>query len=66
MDKYLTEKQAAELSGFSIRWFQHERWTNSGPPYRKINNRSVRYLESELREWIESHKVNPTSQSTSI
>lgn len=33
-----------------------------GPPFIKIN-RSVRYRVTDLRQWIEAHRVNSTSEA---
>ena len=61
--KHLTEKEAAELYGYSVYWFQRKRWDGTGPPFRKIG-RSVRYPADELARWFEAHVLQrSTTQS---
>ncbi len=59
--KQLTEKQASELSGYSVYWFQRKRWSGGGPPYRKIG-KSVRYPEDRFQQWIESHGLQTSDK----
>lgn len=54
MERLLTEKQAAELTGLSVFWFQRKRWEGGGPPFVKFA-RAVRYKESDLAAWINSY-----------
>ena len=54
IERLLTEKDAAKLTGFSVYWFQRKRWEGGGPPYVKFA-RAVRYKESDLVAWIEQH-----------
>ncbi len=56
----LNEKQAAELTGYSVAWFQRKRWAGGGPAYRKIN-RSIRYPADLLQEYIESYKLQTST-----
>ncbi|HEV2545763.1 MAG TPA: helix-turn-helix domain-containing protein [Stellaceae bacterium] len=53
-DQLLTEKEAANITGFSVYWFQRKRWEGGGPPFVKFQ-RAVRYRESDLVAWIEAH-----------
>lgn len=59
---FLTEKQVALLVCKSVAWLQRSRWAGGGIPYRKIG-RSVRYLESEVLEWLEQNARRYTSTS---
>lgn len=56
ISRLLTEKDAAEVTGYSRSWFQRKRWEGGGPPFRKIGH-SVRYPEDELLSWIEHHAL---------
>ncbi len=60
MVRLLTEKQAAEICGYSVYWFQRKRWAGGGPPYRKIGH-SVRYPEDELSKWFESYGLRTST-----
>jgi predicted DNA-binding transcriptional regulator AlpA len=54
MTKYLTEKQAAELTGFAVTTFQQWRFHRKGPRYLKVSDRNIRYRLEDLSEWMES------------
>lgn len=60
-DRYLTEKQAAELTGYSCAWFSRARWAGDGPPYTKTGN-AVRYKLSSLVAWMDSHTITNTGK----
>lgn len=63
MDRLLTEKEAARITGLSVYWFQRKRWEGGGPLYVKFD-RAVRYRESDLQQWIDQHAGRrSTSQS---
>jgi predicted DNA-binding transcriptional regulator AlpA len=56
-DKYLTEQQVAELTGFSVKFLQKlRRRGTGGPPYMKVG-RSIRYKWSDVIKWMGSHRV---------
>lgn len=66
MEKLLTDKEASEITGLSRAWFQRIRWSGGGPPYVKIGH-SVRYRESQLESWINSHRTQvSTSQNKAV
>lgn len=54
LEKLITEKEAARITGLSIAWFQRKRWEGGGPPYVKFDH-AVRYKESDLETWINAH-----------
>jgi len=54
--KYLTEIQVAEITGISRATLQQHRWLGKGLPYSKLG-RSVRYLESDIWEYLKRHRV---------
>lgn len=49
----LTEKEAAELIGFTPRFLAERRVRGGGPPFVKISARAVRYRPVDLYEWAE-------------
>lgn len=61
--KFITEKQAAELTGLSRAYFSRARWAGTGPIYIKLPGRggSVRYEKDELLNWFNTHKRTSTS-----
>ena len=54
--KYLSETQLAEITGVSRATLQQHRWLGKGIPYSKFG-RSVRYLESDVLEYMERHRI---------
>lgn len=66
MDKYLTEKEAAEICGLSRQWFQRARWEGNGPPFVKIGSGrsgAVRYRLSALLQWLADREFLSTSET---
>jgi predicted DNA-binding transcriptional regulator AlpA len=54
--KYLTDKEASHIYGYSISWFQKQRFKNEPPPYIKIQGKGkVYYSEIELKEWFKTN-----------
>jgi predicted DNA-binding transcriptional regulator AlpA len=43
----------------SLQTLRNYRSGGTGPPYYKVNGRSVRYKESEVAAWVEAFKVSP-------
>lgn len=60
-DRLMTEKEAAERYGISVRTFQAWRVKGSGPSYCKIG-RSVRYRQSDLNDFIKKCVTGSTSE----
>jgi len=58
----LTEKQAAEYAGFSVRTLQGWRVRGGGPQYSKIG-RSIRYRQCDLDAFIEANLTTSTSEA---
>lgn len=56
----LTEIQAAEALGLSVRLLQQMRYNGGGPRFAKIG-RAVRYPVKELQAWTEEHLRTSTS-----
>lgn len=59
---YMNQDQVAEFLGISPRTLEDWRYKGGGPPYRKIG-RCVRYLRSQVIEWVESNEREHTSQA---
>ena len=64
-DKLLTEAEAADLLGFTVRALQGWRYKGGGPQFVKINGKSVRYARRELRKWIDVNQRRSTSDTVS-
>ncbi len=57
---YLTEPEAAQLSGFSPAWFRRMRWSGGGPIFVRVG-RSIRYPKIKLLSWLAEREVTSTS-----
>ena len=57
----LTEREAAELIGFTPRFLQERRFRGSGPKYVKVSARSVRYRPEDLQAWAADRLRTSTS-----
>jgi predicted DNA-binding transcriptional regulator AlpA len=59
MERRLKEKDVVALSyfPFSLSWLRRSRLTGNGPKFYKINNFSVRYLESDIQDWLRRQAV---------
>jgi len=55
-----SQKEIAPILGKSVAWLERGRWAGTGPKYRKIG-RTVRYLGSDLNEWVASQARTSTS-----
>lgn len=67
-NKVVNEKEAAAYIGMSLSYLQHDRCYGAekgkmpGPAFVKLG-RSVRYLITDLDQWITQHKVNRLATS---
>ncbi len=61
-NKLYSQQEAAPILGKSIAWFERSRWAGDGPRYCKLG-RSVRYLGSDLNDWIASRIRHSTSEN---
>jgi len=63
--KLINEKEASELFGMSVAWFQRKRWEGGGPLFLKIDKKSIRYQISDLNNYFIKKKLRSTSEITS-
>lgn len=57
----VSEKEAAQFLGFTIRFLQARRVRGNGPRFVKISSRAIRYRVSDLKEWVEGKLRTSTS-----
>lgn len=58
--KYLKPEEVAEELGISVQSLAQDRYRGEGIPYVKIGSR-VRYLASDLEDFIEANRVDPSA-----
>ena len=63
MDPLLNQKQAARILGLSVRSLERYRVAGTGPRYVRLGH-LIRYRQSDLKEWIDSHLRNSTSETS--
>lgn len=59
--KLLTNNETANLIGLKPNTLEIWRWQGKGPVYRKIG-RLVRYVESDVLQWLDAQTRQNTSQ----
>lgn len=59
--QYITEKEAAALTGLSRQWFSRARWEGNGPKFIKLGN-AVRYDLGELHAWLKARERTNTGK----
>ena len=57
-ERFITEHDLAELTGFSTRAFQAWRLAGKGPKAYRIANKGIRYKMSDVIKWLESKEIN--------
>ena len=57
----LTEEEAADLTGFTPRFFQERRYKGDGPQFVRISARAVRYRIEDLEAWARDRLRTSTS-----
>lgn len=60
-DEYLTTKQVAKMTKTSDSLWNKMRWKGGGPPYSYIGS-SVRYLRSDIDEYVRANRTTSTSK----
>ena len=61
LNELVTEREAAQFLGFTVRALQNWRVRGGGPRFVRISCRAVRYRRRDLIEWSEAHLVENTS-----
>jgi len=61
--RHLTEREAADFLGYSVRALQNWRVRGGGPRFVRVSARSVRYRLTDLIAWAEARLCDNTSQA---
>lgn len=54
----LTMRQAAEFLGVSMAFLERDRWAGAQVPFVRVGSRTVRYLKSDLEEYVRKRRVS--------
>ena len=57
-DGYLSETHAAEYLSLSKKSLQRWRFNRQGPPYVKLNMKTIRYQREDLDQWMKDRLVS--------
>jgi predicted DNA-binding transcriptional regulator AlpA len=63
LDRLITERDAADFLGYTMRALQNWRLRGGGPSFVKVSARSIRYRRRDLIAWSESKLTSHTSQA---
>ena len=61
LDRLITEVEAAEFLGYTVRALQNWRVRGGGPAFIRVSARSIRYRRRDLIAWTESRLARSTS-----
>ena len=50
--KLLNTAEIAKLLRVSESWIEKQRLKNSGPPFVRIGGKAIRYVESDVIDWL--------------
>lgn len=54
--KYITDKEASHIYGYSVSWFQKQRHKKQPPPFVKLQDKGkVYYSVNELDKWFKDN-----------
>ena len=56
-DQFITTKQAAMYTGFSVSWFEWRRCNGGGIPFIRVK-RSIRYNLKTVTEWMNNQPIH--------
>ena len=54
----LTTKEAAEYLGVSMAFLERDRWAGAKVPFVRVGSRTIRYLKSDLEEYVRERRVS--------
>ena len=58
LNRWLTEKEVASITGISCSSLQKHRFKGTGFPYVKIGARLVRYSEAEIVSYMQARQID--------
>ncbi|QPZ89690.1 helix-turn-helix transcriptional regulator [Thioclava electrotropha] len=64
LDRLITERDAADFLGYTMRALQNWRTRGGGPLYVKVSPRSIRYRRRDLNAWVESKLAKHSTEAS--
>jgi predicted DNA-binding transcriptional regulator AlpA len=61
-DRLLTPAQVSEWTGLSVDALAQQRFRGTGPRYRALTAKTIRYLESDVQAFIEASARTSTAE----
>lgn len=65
-DELLSDRQLAQLTGYSVQWFQIARCKGFAPPYVRLSPRRVRTRRSDYVRWLEARTHRATAEYVTV
>jgi excisionase family DNA binding protein len=65
-NRLLSTEEAARVLGVSKRTMEDWRLIGSGPVFRKLGNRLVRYAQADLRRYVDVRSAKNTSEAAGV
>jgi len=60
--RYITDREAAAILGYSVQSLRNWRWLRKGPSY-IVRGRSIRYSLQEIISWMEQGRISPEGEA---
>ena len=55
--QWLNEKEVSAITGIAVQTLRNHRHNRKGIPYSKLSSRSVKYLLSDVTDFMLSHRI---------
>ncbi|PYY38852.1 AlpA family transcriptional regulator [Curtobacterium sp. MCPF17_046] len=62
MDVLLTPQAVSEIAGVSVSALAQMRYRGTGPVYRQLSARTIRYREADVQTWIDAAARTQTGE----
>ncbi|TCL80183.1 MULTISPECIES: helix-turn-helix domain-containing protein [unclassified Rathayibacter] len=63
MEKLMSPEEVSEITGLTVSSLKNLRYRGTGPAYRRMSSRVIRYAESDVAAYIESARRTQTGQA---
>lgn len=63
MEKLLSPEEVSQITGLTVSSLKNLRYRGTGPAYRRMSARVIRYAESDVADYIASVRRTQTGQA---